>query len=181
MKNNIKEISLRMNILVADDDQNVREVVVELLTSLGHSVVAVKNAEDALDYLKSNKPHLVFTDVNMGAGMDGYQLFNEIKKIHIDLHVVIMTAYGTITSAVESIKNGVFEYLPKPFNLSDLERILLSVAKSIFSNPFSLETVEKNHIESVLSKVKTYEEAAELLGINMSTLWRKRKTYGVAA
>jgi two-component system response regulator FlrC len=169
-----------MNILIADDDQSIRETFVILLTELGHTVVAVANAQEALNHLKTNtKPHLVFTDVNMGEGMDGYQLYEEVKKIYLDLPVVIMTAFGSISKAVNSVKNGVFEYIEKPFSISAIEAILTKAAEFLFSNPFSLESVEKSHIEKVLGSAKTYDEAADILGINMSTLWRKRKAYGL--
>ena len=168
-----------MNILLADDDKAIRESLSELLTMLGHRVTALESGEQVIEYLKTNKPHLILTDFNMGEGMNGHDVLVEAKKIYLDVQVVIMTAFASITSAVKSVKEGAYEYLAKPLDISDIEKLLNKIQDVINGISFSLESLEKDHIRKILNYAPTFEVAADLLGINMSTLWRKRKTYGM--
>lgn len=120
---------LKEMILIVDDEKNTRESLVKILSQDGYSVNAAKNAEDSLVLLKENAFSLVITDLRL-PGNDGLYLFRRIKKEYAGVEVILMTAYGTVESAVEAMKEGVYDYLTKPINIDEL----LLVIHKIFQN-----------------------------------------------
>jgi len=102
-------------ILVADDDPGLLRLLVMRLATAGHEVRTVESGEQALAQMPQFRPHVVITDMRM-AGMDGIELFNNIRRHDQTLPVIILTAHGTIPDAVDATHNGVFAYLTKPFD-----------------------------------------------------------------
>ncbi|MDD5773302.1 MAG: sigma-54 dependent transcriptional regulator [bacterium] len=123
-------------ILIVDDEKNTRESLVKILSQDGYSVNSAKNTEDALKLLKEHSFCLVITDLRL-PGNDGLYLFRKIRKEHAGIEVILMTAYGTVESAVEAMKEGVYDYLTKPINIDEL----LLVIHKIFQNK---KIVEEN-------------------------------------
>ena len=111
-----------VNILVVEDDTDLREVIMDTLDVAGFSVDGVGDAESALIWLKSHACELVISDVNM-PGINGYQLMRNIASQWPQLPVLIMTAYGSISNAVEAMRNGAVDYLEKPFSTEKLVSI----------------------------------------------------------
>lgn len=111
-----------VNILVVEDDIDLREVIMDTLDVAGFSVDGVGDAESALVWLKSHSCELVISDVNM-PGINGYQLMRNIASQWPQLPVLIMTAYGSISNAVEAMRNGAVDYLEKPFSTEKLVSI----------------------------------------------------------
>jgi NtrC-family two-component system response regulator AlgB len=112
-----------MDILVIDDETGLRRTLRTTLESMGHSVVEAGTGERALAVLRSQRIDLALLDLRLGreAGLD---LLPELLREAPDLSVVVMTAYATISSAVETMRRGAFDYLPKPFTPEQL-RVLL--------------------------------------------------------
>lgn len=110
-------------ILLVDDSEVFRRPLQRALEASGFSVVAVPSAEEALDILGGTPVDLLLTDQRL-PGMDGLQLVARIRATHPALAVIVMTAYGTIDSAVEARRRGADDYLVKPFELPDLLRAL---------------------------------------------------------
>ncbi len=102
------------NILVIDDDENILEVVQTRLEANGYFVETYTEPLEALECMKEKIFDVVITDVRM-PGVDGIELLRRIKSLNWDIPVILMTAYGTIPSAVEAVKIGAFQYLTKPF------------------------------------------------------------------
>lgn len=112
-------------ILVVEDDTPLREALVDTLDMAGYSVMSAADAEQALAWLQRGAPGLVLSDVQM-PGMDGHALLRMIKTKRPEIPVLIMTAYGQIERAVEAMRAGASDYLPKPF---EPERLLAAVAR----------------------------------------------------
>lgn len=110
-------------ILIVEDDPVMREELRELLSEKGYNVTSVKSALEGIQMIKREEFDLVLTDLVM-PGMDGMQLLNEIKKVRPKVKVIMITAYGTIDSAVKAVKMGAADFIPKPFNLAELEVII---------------------------------------------------------
>ncbi len=110
-------------ILVVDDEQVVREVLSDFLTSENFIVETVASGEEALNQLSKSHFDVVLTDLKM-EGISGIDLLKEIKEKKLDTIVIIMTGYGTVDSAVEAIKLGAFDYIMKPFKVDELLQIL---------------------------------------------------------
>ena len=102
-------------LLVVDDDADLLQLLSMRLTAAGYHVTGVGSAEAALAHLEASRPQLVVSDVQL-PGRDGLALFNEIRKRHPALPVILLTAHGTIPDAVEATARGVFTYLTKPFD-----------------------------------------------------------------
>ncbi len=100
--------------MVVEDDDGLREALVDTLLLAGYQCVPVESGEDALIKLKSQTVDLVVSDVQMG-GMSGLSLLKSIRHNYPKLPVLIMTAYGTIDDAVQAMRDGACNYMAKPF------------------------------------------------------------------
>jgi two-component system, NtrC family, response regulator GlrR len=117
----------RYRVLLVDDDRGLLRLLSMRLTAAGYAVMAVESAEQALAQMPLLQPHLMITDLRMG-GMDGMTLFNQVHRRNPSLPVLILTAHGTMTDAVEATSRGVFGYLTKPF---DSKVLLGHVARAL--------------------------------------------------
>ena len=106
-------------ILVVDDDGRMRDLVAKVLTREGYSVRALPRGQDVLSALQEMPADLVISDIRM-PGMDGMTLLQEVRRVSPETSVVLMTAFGSIDSAVQAIKAGAYDYLPKPFKLDEI-------------------------------------------------------------
>jgi two-component system, NtrC family, response regulator HydG len=117
----------RCTILVVDDDREMSSILVEILTAAGYRALSASSGADALALVRREHLDLVISDLRM-VGMSGHQLQAEIKRLAPNLPVVIITAFGSIQTAVESMKLGAFDYITKPFSNDEL---LLVVSRAL--------------------------------------------------
>jgi two-component system nitrogen regulation response regulator GlnG len=110
-------------ILVADDDRAIRTVVSQALARLGHDVRTTGNAATLWRWVESGDGDLIITDVIM-PDENGLDLIPRIKKLRPDLRVIVMSAQNTLLTAVKATERGAFEYMPKPFDLNELMRVV---------------------------------------------------------
>ena len=110
-------------ILIADDDHAIRTVLHQALSRAGYEVRATGNASTLWKWVRDGEGDLVVTDVIM-PDENGLDLLPRMKKIRPDLHVVVMSAQNTMMTAVNATRRGAFEYLPKPFDLTELLNIV---------------------------------------------------------
>jgi len=110
-------------LLVVDDDARLRRVLQILAQKIGLACVAVSRAEEALAAFRAERSDLVITDLKM-PGKDGIEFLRELRAIDTDVPVIILTAYGTVATAVEAMKLGAVDYLQKPFDVDALELIV---------------------------------------------------------
>ena len=110
-------------IWVADDDAAIRMVLEESLNSAGFLTNLFPDADSLLKELKTDKPHLIITDVKM-PGSHGYDLLKYINDNFEEIPVIIMTAFTDMQAAIDSYGGGAFEYMPKPFDLDEAIEIV---------------------------------------------------------
>ncbi len=115
------------SIVVIDDEQRQREIIKTILDDEGYETFTAASAEEGLELIKTLVPDVVITDLKM-SGMSGVQLLEALPEDSLKPTVIIMTAFGTISSAVEAIKKGAFDYLTKPL---DKEVIILTIKKAV--------------------------------------------------
>ncbi len=117
-----------LHILLVDDEPGQRAILEEIIRDEGHDVEVAESGEQALLLLEQGSWDLMVTDLRM-PGMDGVALMRAARKLHPGLTVILMTAYATISSAVEAMKDGAYDYLQKPFAKEDLIQRVRHVAE----------------------------------------------------
>ncbi len=106
-------------ILVVDDDQAMQEMLVSLLEDHSFKAASAGSAEAALDLIRTSDYDAVISDIRM-PGKDGVELLGEIREARPETPVILMTAYGSIDSAVAAMKAGAFDYITKPFQRDEV-------------------------------------------------------------
>jgi len=114
------------SILIVDDEANIRTALAKLLSKLGHTVKTASSAAEALVILRHRRFQIVISDLRM-PGEDGLLLLRQIKSIDPPVDLIMMTAYGTIESAVEAMKEGAYDYIEKPINQARLPILLARI------------------------------------------------------
>ena len=110
-------------VMVVDDDAETLALMHEIVAKEGFEVETAEDAETALRRLEQWQPELVITDIHM-PGMDGLALLAAVREKEPDIPVVLLTAYGSLKTAVDAIKAGAFDYLSKPFVVEDIRLVV---------------------------------------------------------
>jgi DNA-binding NtrC family response regulator len=110
-------------ILVADDERSICDAFRLLLEAEGHTALVASTGEEALLLVREQSPDLAFVDVRM-PGMGGLEVLKQVGRIAPELPVVVMTAYGTLETAAEALRNKAFDYLGKPLDLAQIRQVL---------------------------------------------------------
>ena len=119
------------DILIVDDEVDIRLLVSGILADEGYATREAANADQALEAVRARRPSLVLLDIWLqGSRLDGLGILAEIKRHHFDVPVVMMSGHGTVETAVAAIKQGAYEFIEKPFQA---DRLLLAVERAIES------------------------------------------------
>jgi len=117
------------DVLVVDDEADIRELVAGILADEGYAVRTANDSESALAAIRARKPALLVLDIWMqGGGMDGLELLDMVKGLDADLPVIMISGHGNIETAVSAIKRGAYDFLEKPFKS---DRLLLLVERAL--------------------------------------------------
>ena len=145
------------DLLVVDDDQSVRESLELVLTQAGYHVTLAESGAAALQRLESTPFLLMLTDLNM-PGMTGVELLAAAQRLQPNMLGIMLTAYGSVDSAVEAMKLGAFDYLAKPF---DLDELVLTVARALEMSTLRQENVSlKRNLKRKYKFVNVVGESA---------------------
>ncbi|MBI1619460.1 nitrogen assimilation response regulator NtrX [Aquamicrobium zhengzhouense] len=117
------------DILIVDDEEDIRELVAGILSDEGHETRTAHDADSALAAIANRVPRLVFLDIWLqGSRLDGLDLLDEIKKQHPSLPVVMISGHGTIETAVSAIRRGAYDFIEKPFKS---DRLILIAERAL--------------------------------------------------
>ncbi|TWG59428.1 sigma-54 dependent transcriptional regulator [Aminobacter sp. J44] len=117
------------DILIVDDEEDIRELVAGILSDEGHETRTAHDADSALAAIANRVPRLVFLDIWLqGSRLDGLALLDEIKKQHPQLPVVMISGHGTIETAVSAIRRGAYDFIEKPFKT---DRLILVAERAL--------------------------------------------------
>jgi DNA-binding NtrC family response regulator len=141
-------------ILVVDDDPRMRELVVKVLVREGYSVRAMPRAQEVLRTLAEGPAELVISDIRMPE-MDGLMLLQEVKRVAPETSVLLMTAFGSVDTAVQAIKAGAYDYLTKPFKMDELIVLVRRVME---------ERRLRAEVRTLREEVSTKYDFANILG-----------------
>ncbi|MFZ5447175.1 MAG: sigma-54-dependent transcriptional regulator [Thermodesulfobacteriota bacterium] len=160
------------NILIVDDDAQLRQSFEKLLTAEGHTVRTASSGEAAIAMVQAAIPDLVIMDVRM-PGMSGLEAFRAMHEIEPKLPVIIMTAYGTTETAIEATKLGAFEYVLKPFE--NIQDILALIGQALEAGRFMRSRVELDvapdtaAVDALIGRSKPMQEVYKAIGRVAST------------
>jgi two-component system nitrogen regulation response regulator NtrX len=145
------------DILVVDDEEDIREIVSGILSDEGHETRTAHDADSALAAISDRAPRLVFLDIWMqGSRLDGLSLLDEIKSRHPDLPVVMISGHGNVETAVSAIKRGAFDFIEKPFKA---DRLILIAERALENSKLKREVTELK---------KRTGDASELIGTSVA-------------
>ncbi|MDR1488298.1 MAG: response regulator, partial [Holosporales bacterium] len=131
---------MAFDILIVDDEQDIRELVSGILSDEGYITRTASCCVEAMKSIKESQPHLIILDVWLGeAEIDGLRLLNMIKTDNEFIPIIMMSGHGTIETAVNSIKQGAYDFIEKPF---DSNRLILSVKKAVEMSSLKRENEE---------------------------------------
>jgi two-component system phosphate regulon sensor histidine kinase PhoR len=119
-----------LQVLVVDDEQDIREGSERILTRMGFNVSMAANGQEALDLFPKTKPEIVLLDLKM-PGMDGMDVLKKIREIDAGVMVIVITGYATVETAIQAMKQGAYDFIPKPFEPDQLRLIVKRASEKI--------------------------------------------------
>jgi nitrogen regulation protein NR(I) len=158
---------MQNHILIVDDDTSMRYSLTKLFTKEGLLVTAAEDGEKGVTLAEEKKFDLVLMDIKM-PGMSGLEVLKEMKAHNPKLIVIIMTAFGTTSTAIEAIKLGAYDYIIKPFDIDQLKELVgkaLDVNASM-NNLVSTESFKDSTeaVDTIIGKSKPMQEIYKLIG-----------------
>jgi len=160
------------SVLIADDEEVIRDLFVELLTKQGYRVSMAIDGLDALHKIKEDNYDMLILDLKMPR-MDGMEVLDKIREMNKNLIIIVITAYATLETAKKAIKQGCFDYIAKPFDAGDISSLIRSafiMRKAFENNKKEVEVTERlvsltqmagvvvNEVNTVLTSTKLFLE-----------------------
>lgn len=131
---------MALDILVVDDEADIRELISGILNDEGYETRVAGDSDSALAEIDARRPSLLILDIWLkGSKLDGLEILAEVKKKHNNLPVIIISGHGNIETAVTAIKNGAYDYISKPF---ETEKLLILVERATEVNRLRRENIE---------------------------------------
>ena len=158
----------RVKILVVDDEAIIRESLHDWLSDAGYQVLTAENGPQALEIIEREKLGIVIADLVM-PGMDGLELMKRAKEIIPNIEVIIITAYGSIPTAISAMKEGAYDYIEKPFCPERAELLVdkLVEHQGLIEKNISLQQrlEERYRFENIVAKSSKMQQVIELIKI----------------
>ena len=167
-----------MKILIIDDERSIRNSLKEILADEGYDVDVAEDGVQACSMVDKEKYSVIFCDIKM-PGMDGVEVLDKMIEMGVDAAIVMISGHGDINTAVECIKKGAFDYIPKPL---DLNRILITIKnatekvslvketrilkKKVYGQPMIGESPAILHIKEMIDKVAPTDARVLVIGSN---------------
>jgi two-component system nitrogen regulation response regulator NtrX len=149
------------DILIVDDEADIRELVAGILDDEGHRTRTAGNSDDALAAIAARRPQLVFLDIWIqGSRLDGLQILDIIKEQHPDLPVVMISGHGNIETAVSAIKRGAYDFIEKPFKA---DRLVLVAERALEASRLKREVKELRVKSQQATRIVGQSQAAHQL------------------
>jgi DNA-binding NtrC family response regulator len=148
----------KISLLIVDDEESVRDSLYNWFLEDGYSVDCAENAKVALSMLESKNYDIILADIKM-PGMDGLEMHRRIKTLNKDSIVIIMTAFASVETAVQALKDGAYDYVTKPFDPDDLSHLVRNATSHI-----SL----KSENEALKSKIISLENIEDIIGNSLA-------------
>ena len=163
------------SLLIVDDDNPLRDRLARAMEKKGFKVTQADSVKQGINHAKNSPPAFAVVDLRLGDG-NGLEVIKEIRKAKDDSRVIMLTGYGNIPTAVEAVKAGAIDYMPKPADADDVENALLALPQSKANppeNPMSADRVKWELIHRVSELCnRNVSETARRLKMHRRTLQR---------
>ncbi|MEM9999353.1 MAG: sigma-54 dependent transcriptional regulator [Pseudomonadota bacterium] len=144
---------MRADVLIVDDEEDIREIVSGILEDEGHETRVAHNSDAALEAIRARVPRLIFLDIWLqNSALDGLALLDKVQEMHPGLPVVMISGHGNIETAVSAIKRGAYDYIEKPFKS---DRLVLVAERALETHALKKQVTELQ---------KRTDDAGELTG-----------------
>ena len=186
----------KTNILVVDDEDVMRSLLCDVLGEAGYKVEAVSSGEEAIEKIRQDQFCIVITDLKM-PGMNGIEILKKVKAINSDLCVIMITAYPSVESVIEVMREGAYDYIVKPFNVKEIQLVIRRAAerqyllqeagqKEFYRELSILDGLtgvyNHRHFQEVLpreiERAKRYKFTVSLLMVDLDDFKKYNDTYG---
>jgi DNA-binding NtrC family response regulator len=144
----------KISLLIVDDEESVRDSLYNWFIEDGYSVDCAESAKDALAMLESKDYNIILADIKM-PGMDGLEMHRRIKSMNKDSIVIVMTAFASVETAVQALKDGAYDYITKPFDPDDLSHLVRNATSQI---------ALKTENEALKNKIISLENIEDIIG-----------------
>ncbi|PPQ39965.1 two-component system, NtrC family, nitrogen regulation response regulator NtrX [Rhodoblastus acidophilus] len=149
------------DILIVDDEADIRELVSGILEDEGYSTRTARNSDEALAAIEARRPSLIFLDIWMqGSKLDGLQLLENVKRHHETLPVVMISGHGNIETAVTAIRQGAYDFIEKPFKA---DRLVLVAERALETSRLRREVSELKARSAVVTTLSGHSPALQHL------------------
>ncbi|MFN2126555.1 MAG: sigma-54-dependent transcriptional regulator, partial [Anaerolineales bacterium] len=146
----------RLRVLIVDDEEDTVQALNIGLKDTGYLIKTTTKFNDAINILRSEEMDVVVTDLKLKDG-NGLEILNFVQENGLNISVIIITAYGSVESAVEAIRGGAYDYLVKPFRISELKKLLTRLNETILL---------RRENELLKQRLKAAPEIPKLIGVN---------------
>jgi DNA-binding NtrC family response regulator len=157
----------KAKVLIVDDEPEICKLFSKVLSKEGYEVLTAGRGTEAIEKVQKEEPKVVLLDIKM-PGMDGMETLRRLKETSQETSVIIVTAHGSMDSAVEAIKLGAYDYVTKPF---DIEKIKILIKRALHTyelskkvNYLTLELEEKHKLENIVGKDPKMYEVYKTIG-----------------
>ena len=140
-------------ILILDDEADMIDTCRRILAGAGYECLGTTDPREAIAKLESERPDLLLTDLRMPA-MGGLDLMRRARELDASRPVIIFTAFATIESAVAAVREGAFDYLPKPFSI---DQLIVSVERAMERGAAADDILEAERVAQLLAQVLVFE------------------------
>ncbi len=169
-----------VRILIVDDEEIIRDLLYDALSQTGYKVKVAINGRDAVKQIENEPFEIVITDLRM-PGISGIELLQHVLKMNPDVCVLIMTAYGTVESAVNAMKLGAYDYICKPFELEEMKIVVEKAVERqwLLRESRMLEFYRHLSITDGLTKVYNYRHFHEFIERELQKAKRNSSTFSL--
>ena len=166
------------DILIVDDDRQVREVLHQIFLSVGYNCLLANDGREGVEVFKTGRPPLIVTDLKM-PGMSGIELLQSVRRIDGDVAVIVLTGAADVKTAIDSLKLGAYDFIMKPVNVDELliaaeravERRQLLIERREYQELLERRVVDatRDLAEAYQRLQDTYRSTLEALGSALDT------------
>ncbi len=158
--------SIKVRLLVVDDEQSIRKLCMTIGTSLGYTCSEAESAEAAVSRIEQDSPDLILTDLKLPA-QSGVELLRQAKALFPHVEIAIMTGHGSIESAVDAMKLGAYDYIEKPFRVEKMRLLLQRMAEKVrlvTENEFLRERVNtEDNLDGIIGASANIQDVLRMI------------------